>query len=280
MNHGSLIKRLTSGSGWTWISDDYRAAVPEDLDQTVMTLESTDRHHSKQGRSTARVRFDSAWGQLTVYLKRHYRLPWRSRLAALIHPSGRHTPASAEWAHLDQVQRLGIAVPDVVAAGERIGPWGALQSFLMVAELVGCLPLNEALPQLESELESVRFEGLKRALVLELAEIVARLHVARTFHKDLYLCHFFIDSALGAPPGKRLTLIDLHRLGSHRWTALRWRLKDLAQLLYSSYEVPCIRDRDRLRFWRMYRKAAALMFPKWQAAMVRRKAARYLAHNR
>jgi heptose I phosphotransferase len=279
MTHGSLAERLVRGTRWVWLSEDYRAALPQDLDETVMSLETLDRHHAKQGRSTARIRFDSPWGELSVYLKRHFQLPWSARLAALINPNGRHTPASAEWAHLERARKLGIPVPEVVAAGERIGPWGRLQSFLMVAELVGCEALNEILPRLRERMSSDGFARLKRELVIEMAGITAKLHSAQVFHKDLYLCHFFLDPSLRASRG-RLSLIDLHRLGEHRWTAPRWRWKDLGQLLFSTYDVSGIDDRDRLRFWRHYRKTAPLRFPRFQAQRIRAKAGRYVAHNR
>ena len=279
MNHGRLVDRLRRGTRWAWVSDDYRAALPGDLDDRVMHLESSDRLHAKQGRSTARVRFDSSYGELSVYLKRHYRLPWTARLAALLHPGGRHSPASAEWAHLQEARRLGIAVPDPVAAGERIGPWGALESYLLVAELLGSEALNEALPGLVASLAPDRFARLKRELIAEMAGIAARLHRARVFHKDLYLCHFFLKTGPGAARGRRLTLIDLHRLGEHRLTAPRWRWKDLGQLLYSTIDVPGIEDRDRLRFWSHYRRRMGLRFPRIEARLIRSKAARYASHN-
>lgn len=277
--HGSLRERLTRGVRWAWQSDDYRAALPEDLDARVMDLEATDRHHAKQGRSTARVRFDSPWGPLSVYLKRHYQLPWPARVAALLDPNGRHSPAAAEWAHLQRARSLGVAVPDAVAAGERIGPWGALQSYLLVAELTGCEPLHEAIPALAATLPPDRFAALKRSLISEMADITATLHRARLFHKDLYLCHFFLDSSSRSAPSRRLTLIDLHRLGEHRYTAPRWRWKDLGQLLYSTFDVPGIDDRDRLRFWSHYRRRLGLRFPELERWIIRRKAERYHKHN-
>lgn len=280
MSHRGLLERLLRGSRWAWCSDDYRAALPADLDATVMGLRSDDRYHAKQGRSTARVRFDSPWGDLTVYLKRHDRLPWSVRLAALVHPRGRHSPAAAELLGLERARAAGVAVPDAVAAGERIGPWGALQSYLLVAELTGCLELNVALPRLRDRLNSVAFARLKRELIAEMAGIAARLHRAGLFHKDFYLCHIFLDPALRAPAGRRLTLIDLHRLGRHRLSAFRWRWKDLGQLLYSTEGVAGIDDRDRLRFWTHYRRAVGLRRPRLERRAVLAKAARYRDHNR
>jgi heptose I phosphotransferase len=286
---GTFYRRLVRGSRWTWIDERFRAALPADLEQRVMTLESRDRYHAKQGRSTARVVFHAGSKPLSVYLKRHFRLPWQSRLAALIDPAGAHSPGAAEWLHLNRVRALGIAVPEVVAAGERIGPWGRLQSFLMIADLVDSQPLHEAIPVMARRLDRRTFAAWKRRLVAALAEITAILHRANLFHKDLYLCHFFLEAVPCEHPSTtttatttsdvRLTLIDLHRLAHHPAWPLRWRWKDLGELLFSTYGVEGIDDRDRIRFWRHYKKQLGLTWPGWQARMIALKAARYRAHN-
>ncbi len=300
MSYGSLWERLVRGVRWSWIDPRYRAALPPDLDASVMTLEAVDRLHVKQGRSTARVVFPSPVeatdraamtgdarpsalppSPLTVYLKRHFRLPWLARLAALVDPAGRHSPGAAEWSHLERARSLGVPVPDVVATGERIGPWASLQSYLMVAELTGSLELNVALPELAAELGPLKLAALKRRLVPEMARITAALHRACVFHKDLYLCHFYLDLRRLADDAKEvsLALIDLHRMAEHRLWPDRWRCKDLGQLLYSTVGVAGIDDRDILRFWKHYRRALNLRWPLWQARAVRLKAARYQKHN-
>jgi heptose I phosphotransferase len=287
---------------WTWVNERYRGELPADLASTVMTLDARDRLHGKQGRTTARVVFhpghdgggrpagDGPIGEgppapdrpLAVYLKRHYRLPWAARWAALVDPAGRHSPAAAEWTHLERARRLGIEVPEVVAAGEFIGPRGDLRSFLMIAELTGCEPLNEVLPRLAARLDPGAFARLKRRLIVAMARITATLHAARDFHKDLYLCHFFLDVARldrGADP-PRLVLIDLHRLRRHRLWPAWWRWKDLGQLLFSTYGVDGIDAGDRRRFWRSYRRRSPLVLAAWQERFVRLRAARYRRHNR
>ena len=280
MSYGSLWQRWSRGVSWTWINDRYRAHLPEDLGANVMTLESRDRFHAKQGRSTARVVLVRADRPLAVYLKRHFRLPWPARLAAFVDPGGKHSPAAAEWAHLERARALGIDVPEVVAAGEQIGPWAQLQSFVMIAELSGCEAVNELLPQLAAQLDSRAFEALKRHIIDAMARITATLHAARNFHKDLYLCHFFLDHEGLKVPAFRLSLIDLHRLEEHKLWPDWWRWKDLGQLLFSTYGVDGITDRDRWRFWRIYRGRVGIRRPRWHARMVRLRAARYLEHNR
>lgn len=282
---GNLLTRLTRGSRWSWRADRHADALPADLDASVMALEGGDRHHRKQGRSTARIRFDAGSPgvpSLSVYLKRHFRLPVWDRLRALVHPSGRYSPASAEWAHLEAARTLGIKVPEVVAVGERIGPWGHLQSYLILAELLDQTPLHEAIPDLADLMDPIDFGRLKRALIVEMAEIVARLHAAHTFHKDLYLCHFFLPSDGFQPggDGQRLCLIDLHRMAVHRWSSVRWRCKDLGQLLFSTEGVVGVDDRDRLRFWKHYRRRMRLRLPQVEARLARGKAALYGKHNR
>jgi heptose I phosphotransferase len=307
VSYGSLWQRFIHGVSWTWINEHYRFWLPEDFDVKVMTLESRDRFHAKQGRSTARLilhagrhtgapppdgrnapapsldRTDpNSEAALAVYLKRHFRLPWRARLAALLDPAGGHSPAATEWGHLQRARALGIAVPEVVAAGERIGPLSHFCSFLMVAELTGSEAINELLPRLAGRWDPLAFASLKRRVVAEMARIAANLHRAHVFHRDLYLCHFFLDPVRldqsGAWP--RISLIDWHRLAEHRLFAEWWRWKDLGQLLFSTYGVAGINERDRLRFWARYRRLTGLRHRRWHECVVRFRAARYLAHNR
>jgi heptose I phosphotransferase len=282
VSYGSLRKRWFHGVDWTWINENYRAQLPRDLAATVMGLESRDRFHAKQGRSTARVVLHEADRPLAVYLKRHFQLPWPTCVAALFNPAGRHSPGAAEWGHLERVRALGIDVPEVVAAGERIGPGAHLQSFLMIAELTGCTALNELLPGLAARLDGASFAALKRRVIAEMARITATLHTARVFHKDLYLCHFFLDAGGDDPATARLkvSLIDLHRLEEHRLWSDWWRWKDLGQLLYSTEGVTGISNRDRARFWKSYCLLCGIKRSGLHARMVRLRAARYREHNR
>jgi hypothetical protein len=220
----------------------------------IMGLAVTDRLHTKQGRSIARWTLENHSRHLTVYLKRHYRLPrWRGLLAT-IWPNAGWSPALQEWHHLHWAKARGMPVPTALAAGEYIGPWGRLQSFLAVEELTDMLPLHEAIPAAALRLDATTFRHWKRTLGAEVARLTRALHARRYFHKDLYLCHFYIPEqwtrAIPRWEGQ-VHLIDLHRLARHRFTWRFWQMKDLAQLLYSS-DVAGIDVRDRVRFWHVY----------------------------
>jgi hypothetical protein len=255
VNPDSHWTRHARGTRWLWQRPDWPAFAGPDWPEHIMAAAVTDRFHAKQGRATGRWILHAGHQRLSVYLKRHYRLPrWQGVLAALW-PGKGWSPGIQEFRHLQWARAQGFPVPAAVAAGEFIGPWGRLQSFLAVEELVGMLPLHEAIPAAAHALAPADFARWKRGLIAELVRLTRDLHGRRWFHKDLYLCHFYVPAEdTGRLPEwrGRVHLIDLHRLARHPWTWHFWQVKDLAQLLYSS-EIEGVTARDRLRFWRAYR---------------------------
>jgi heptose I phosphotransferase len=259
----SLWRRLFHGVRHFQQRPDWARFAGPMWEDRIMTADITDRFHAKQGRSTGRWILHAREERLAVYLKRHYRLAWWRGLLASLWPGAGWSPAWQELRHLEWARAQGIPVPAVVAAGEYIGPWGKLQSFLAVEELADMLPLHEAIPAAAARLDPAVFRSWKRGLVQEVARLVRELHRRRCFHKDLYLCHFYIpraDTEKGPVPVPvfspswrgRVHVIDLHRLGRHPWTWRWWQVKDLGQLLYSSNDVVGIEPGDRVRFWRAY----------------------------
>lgn len=241
---------------------DWPRFVGHDWAERIMEVVVTDRFHAKQGRSTGRWIVGKAeetrdrMQRLSVYLKRHYELPWWRCWLATLWPGRNGSPAWREWRHLEWARQQGVPVPATVAVAEYIGPWGKLRSSLVVEELAGMVSLQEAIPLAALRHDARSFRLWKRGLATEIARLTRMLHDRRCFHKDLYLCHFFIarEDTRREPAGGwrgRLYLIDLHRLSHQPWT---WRLgqtKDLAELLYSSAIIG-VDARDRLAFWRAY----------------------------
>jgi heptose I phosphotransferase len=254
-SHGSFWRRLFRGVFRLIEPSDAPAFAATADAEKVLDLTVTDRFHTKQGRSTARHVLPTPTGDVTVYLKRHYRLPRRHGILATLFPKAGWSPAMHEWQHLQWARSQGLPVPRPVAAAEYIGPWGRLRSFLAVEELTDMLPLHLAIPAAAAQLPAAVFARWKRSLVIELARLARALHDRRYFHKDLYLCHFYIhrDHTLSLPGDwtGRVFMIDFHRLQRHRWTWPLWQSKDLAELLFSS-EIVGVTARDRIRFWRAY----------------------------
>ncbi|HTU89646.1 MAG TPA: lipopolysaccharide kinase InaA family protein [Gemmataceae bacterium] len=259
----TLFLRLLFGVRHWRQRPDWPRFAGDNWSDRIMDLTVTDRFHAKQGRSTGRwIATGSASTRdqrqrLSVYLKRHYQLPWWRGWLATLCPWRNWSLAWQEWQHLEWAQQRGLPVPRTVAVAEYIGPWGKLRSFLAVEELTGMISLQEAIPLAAVRQDACSFRHWKRGLTAEMARLTRMLHDRRCFHKDLYLCHFFIanEDTRGEPAEGwrgRLHLIDLHRLTHQPLTWRLWQSKDLAELLYSSGIVG-VDARDRLAFWRAYR---------------------------
>jgi heptose I phosphotransferase len=282
-NPSSLWRRLISGCRRLYVRPDWEEFAGQGWANRIMQAGVTDDFHAKQGRSTGRWVLEAGTRRLAVYLKRHYRLPFWNGWLATLWPRGDWSPAMREYRHLEWARSEGLPVPATVAAGEFAGPWGKLESFLVVEELTDMLPLNRAIPLARACLSAEAFRRWKRELVVELARLARLLHDRRHFHKDLYLCHFFIHTIdMQRSPDSwrdRVVLIDLHRLAHHRWTWRLWELKDLAQLLYSS-EIDGVDVRDRVMFWKHYlgprAQRGGLRWLRWLVVLKWR---RYRAHN-
>ncbi|MFO0936102.1 MAG: lipopolysaccharide kinase InaA family protein [Gemmataceae bacterium] len=262
---------------------DWIASLGPDWADDIMSVEATDRFHAKQGRSIARWVVPNG---PTVYLKRHFVLPRKMGFLARWFPGRNWSPGMQEADRLTWVARQGIFVPRVVAAGEFLGQNSTLQSFIALEELKGMIAVHEAIPQASRTLNSAELAKLKRGMVKEMARLTRQLHSLRAFHKDLYLCHFYVyERDLEQVPDDwtgRIAMIDFHRLGRYNLFWMKWQAKDLAQLLYSTFDVEGITVRDRLRFWKCYYHGdwSGVMRPpgivKYTATV---KAQRYYSHN-
>jgi hypothetical protein len=280
----SLWRRLRRGTRLLRKAVDWERFAGEGWESQIMDVPVTDRLHEKQGRSIGRKVYAAGREQLSVYLKRHYKLAWWRGLLATFFPDSAWSPGLQEWQHLVWAAGVGLPVPRPVAAGQTVGPWFQMQGFLAVEELHGMLPLHEAVPLAAARLDPAVFARWKRGLTAELARLARELHRRKVFHKDLYFCHFYIPESFtrAAPPDwvNRVVMIDLHRLGRHTITAPWWQAKDLAQLLYSS-DVAGVTARDRVRFWKLYRAGWPGRPPgNWLLPLVRWKWRLYQRHER
>ena len=255
-------------------------AGPDWLDR-IMAIELTDRFFKKQGRSIARWTLTTTDGRtLVVFLKRHFVLPRRHGLLAVLFPRKAWSPGMQEWEHLEWAEKHGLPVPRAMAAGELVGPRGRLQSFIAIAELTNRLPLHEAVPLAEKSLAPAEFARWKQSLTDELVRLSVAFHGRQVFHKDWYFCHFYIDQGdtrrVPDSWAGRVAVIDLHRMARHPLTGIWRKAKDLAQLLYSS-DVPGVTDEDRRGFWAQYRQHTRL--PWLVALLARMKWRLYRRHN-
>lgn len=250
------MRQSPAKSAWKVLTDLPRtpASAESEWAESIMQLPPGERHHEKQGRSIGRFVLPGPKHPVKVFLKRQHHSPrWLGWLARLF-PRLSFSTSIREARNLETVRALGVPVPRVYAAAECMTNSG-LRSFLAVEELQGMLALHEAVPMAARKLTPPDFRAWKRGVAAEIARLTKLLHDAGCFHQDLYLCHFFVaERDITEPPAcwrNRLVLIDFHRLARSKFARAWNRIKDLAQLLYSS-RIAGIELRDRLAFWRAY----------------------------
>ena len=97
-----------------------------------------------------------------------------------------------------------------------------------------------------------RLSPAKRHLLArDVATIAGRMHRAGFTHQDFYLVHIFASNRTGA-----LHLIDLQRVIMENPLKHRWRIKDLAQLLFSARD--CCTALDQSAFLATYRRVSGI----------------------
>lgn len=212
-----------------------------------------------------------------LFIKRYRRPPLRAQLAVRLR--GYAAVAAVEWHWLHHLRRLSIPVPAPVALGYARRAGCEAASFLVTAAAPG-----------QSLEQWVRTHGAphrvpwlsERAardrLFLAVAQLVARLHEANLFHRDLYLSHIFAEPRPDG--GVELTLIDLQRIVRSRLRRTRWQVKDLAALNYSVPATLASRA-DRMRWFKRYRRARRLSHAdKTLLRRIAAKTARIARHDR
>ncbi len=98
---------------------------------------------------------------------------------------------------------------------------------------------------------------IKKGIIKDIANIVGKMHQLKLYHQDLYLCHFLCSSEKKAIP---LTIIDLQRVKKDPLFKLKWQIKDLAQLFFSSKNF--LTKEDIEYFWTNYKNISKTRIPK------------------
>lgn len=210
---------------------------------------------------------------VTVYLKRYTRTPILRQLANWLDHRRRGCTAFYDGHRTEELDAAGVPVPHTIAWGYE---WTGLfekRSFIMIREIADAHSLEERLPDYMSDF-SPAANIQRKAFITQVADFVRRFHAAGCRHRDLYLCHIFLDAC------DTLHLIDLHRVFKPLLLGGRFRLKDMTQLYYSA-PGRIISRADRLRFYLTYRgKKRLTLCDKWFISRIKSKAAKIAARDR
>ena len=209
----------------------------------IMALKGECFRH-REGRIIQRIRL----GHSNYFIKQYRGIGWREIFKNLFQLRLPVLGASNEWYAIKKLQSIGIPTVNIIAFGECGYNPATLTSLILMEELAPTISLETLCKNWAKSPPPFLF---KQALIKRVAEITKQLHENGVNHRDLYICHFLFDASqqhLHTPP---LYLIDLHRAQVRQHTPLRWIIKDLASLYFSSKEIG-LTQRDLYRFIQTY----------------------------
>lgn len=207
-------------------------------------------------RTAARRTLRVVLGQSAYFAKLHDGVGWQEIFKNLLSLKRPVVGAANEYAACRHLAEHGVPAPAAAAFGRRGWNPATQRSLVLCEALAGYASLEDVvrgwrvLPPL----------ALRRRVLREVARLTRRLHGAGVNHRDYYLCHLFVDMDKLARCEVALAVIDLHRAAIRRRVPSRWRLRDLAALLYSAASAAAaagglgiaLSRTDRFRFVRDY----------------------------
>jgi heptose I phosphotransferase len=195
-------------------------------------------------RTTTRLELNSASGdQRVFFLKRHRRPPLVEYLKQWLRLQRPLLGARNEWEAILRFHKVGIATMTPVALGESRG-----RSCLMTAAIEGCCKLSEWMHAQQGSLRNGPRQTWHQAIT-GVADVARVMHSAGMHHQDFYLTHLMLSLDGGDEHPRKIHVLDLGRVRSHRRLTSRWIVKDLGQLDYSASRAT---SSDRLRFLTTY----------------------------
>ena|SRR5579872_4113038 len=178
------------------------------------------------------------------FLKQHFGVGWKEIFKNLFQLRWPVISAKNEWQAMQRLQQLNIPVAKIAGYGwQGLNP-ATRHSFLLTHELPPHITLEDFCKTWKTTRPSF---PLKQKLIKEVARIARVMHENGINHRDFYICHFLLDLA-----SLHLSVIDLHRAQIRKTVPVRWLIKDLAGLYFSSIEIG-LTQRDLLRFIKEYR---------------------------
>lgn len=201
-----------------------------------------------EGRRTLRF----VMGGRGYFIKTHSGVGWREIFKELSQGRLPILGAENEYRAIKRLPELGIKTMTLAGYGKRGCNPAQQKSFVITESLDHRESLEDFCAKWPKFPPNLK---IKRLLIEKVAEVTRKLHEDGLNHRDLYICHFLLEVArlpefLGAGV-VQLELIDLHRMQFRQKTPIRWKVKDIAALHFSSMDIG-LTKRDLFRFVRCY----------------------------
>lgn len=186
----------------------------------------------------------------SYFIKQHFGVGWKEIFKNLFQLRLPVISSKNEWRALQCLHQLNIPTQEIVGYGYRGLNPASKKSFLMTRELPKFMTLEDLCRNWKTQPPPFWF---KYKLIQEIARISSTIHAAGINHRDFYICHFLLDLIEYTEQSIKLILIDLHRAQIRRHVPMRWMIKDLAGLYFSSMDIG-LTQRDLWRFIKFYRQ--------------------------
>lgn len=199
-----------------------------------------------KNRRTFRIEFAG----VGFFVKHHLGVGWREIFKNLTQFKLPVLGAANERRAIAELTAAGVPTMSVAAYGRRRS-WNPAreESFLITEEIADAVNLEEFSKPWAASPPAF---PLRLAVIRALADSASAMHRAGINHRDCYLCHYLIPAATPRDAESvTLRVIDLHRAQLRRRVPRRYRVKDLAGLMFSAFDSGLTR-RDALRFLRRY----------------------------
>lgn len=185
-----------------------------------------------------------------LFVKRYSRTPLREQWDRILRQSVHQSRAYWEFAQSQRLAEAHVNVPAAVGFAERMVGAFERRSLVLLERAPGDA-FDRVWTRLVEQNAPVTRGLARHDMARRLARFAAAFHGTGFCHRDLYLCHIFVDLDAECSRPPTFTLIDLARTHRPRWRRMRWIIKDLAQLDASARQIGASRA-DRWRFLLAY----------------------------
>jgi heptose I phosphotransferase len=232
-NYAAALKKL----GLTSIDAVFDFNIGQDLDKADLA--------AFRKRRQFEITQPQSQSPVTVFLKRYDRPPFMLQLMNWFWNRGRKSIALADATVAQKLHLALINTPKTVACGEQWEWLFERRSFIMTAKIPNAQSLEARLPDCFNQPVTSKGCKARKKFIAQTAAFIRKFHNTGYRHRDLYLCHIFLDD------NGELHLIDLARVFKPVLLAERFRIKDITQVYYSA-PAACFSATDRLRFYLAY----------------------------
>ncbi len=235
-----------------WLDEEFRGSLARcglSSFDDIMHGDAGEVFEAKPGgRENRRIVLIGRGGQSqTVYLKKHRIRTFSTRWRARSRLSISTTPSWLEVDSINKLEQDGIRTMRVIGYGEQLTADGWLESFVMTQGLRDHVSLQDYL-LVRGDRDSTRRDAEFLRILDLTADLARTFHDAGYNHRDFYCSHVFLHRDEEGKFSARL--IDLQRVQNRRRWRMRWLVKDLTQLAYSSQGL--LSAAQKMRFIKRY----------------------------